>query len=364
MSHPESNAMLGAAQRRHISLCFFCAGIYTVPFSMHLLDIQNLHVSFRTDAGLLPAVTGLSLRVAEGESVGLLGESGCGKSATAMSVPRLLPMPPAVVTADSIGFRGADLLRTTPRDLQKIRGREIGVIFQDPMTSLSPLLKVGAQIEEAVTLHASSFKQGRGPASPRVALEWLAKVGIENPAQVALAWPHQLSGGMQQRVMIAIALANDPALIIADEPTTALDVTLQARILDLIGALRKPGAALLLISHDVGVIAKMAARVAVMYAGQVVEEAPAAAFFKRPLHPYSAALLAAVPSLATRGKPLPAIQGQVPLAGKWGAGCRFAPRCKFAGAECRVEAPELDEVEAGRWVRCGKVVSKKRTRAC
>ncbi|MCL1887717.1 MAG: ABC transporter ATP-binding protein [Kiritimatiellaeota bacterium] len=315
---------------------------------MTLLDIQNLHVTFATDAGLIHAVTGVSLTLAPGETLGLLGESGCGKSATAMSIPRLLPEPPAIIRADRMAFRGKDLLLATTRELRQMRGRDIGVIFQDPMTSLSPLVRIAPQIEEALLLHQPMPRR----EARRIALEWLARVGIDNPAQVALAYPHQLSGGMQQRVMVAIALANDPALIIADEPTTALDVTLQARILDLIGSLRKPGAALLLITHDVGVVAKMAARVAVMYAGQIVEEAPAAEFFKRPLHPYSAALLAAIPSLATRGKPLPAIPGQVPSPAAWPTGCRFAPRCSRATALCHEAAPELREVAPERKARC------------
>ena len=309
-----------------------------------LLDIQNLHVSFATDAGLVRAVTGISFTLDAGETLGLLGESGCGKSAAAMAVPRLLPSPPAQISASRISFRGRDLRLATTREFQKIRGREIGVIFQDPMTSLSPLVKVAAQIDEALALH--------GNARRGAALEWLAKVGIENPAQVAQALPCHLSGGMQQRVMIAIALANDPALIIADEPTTALDVTLQARVLDLIGTLRKPGAALLLITHDIGVVAKMATCVAVMYAGQIVEEAPAASFFKRPLHPYSTALLSAVPSLATRGKPLPAIPGQVPSPVNWPAGCRFAPRCARALERCRATSPAPHEFPNGHIVRC------------
>ena len=313
-----------------------------------LLDIQNLRVTFNTAAGAVRAVTGVSLSIEPGETLGLLGESGCGKSATAMAVPRLLPEPPAEIRADRLAFRGKDLLLATPRELRLLRGREIGVIFQDPMTALSPLVRIAPQIEEALLLHQ---KLPRHEAR-RTALEWLARVGIDKPGQVALAYPHQLSGGMQQRVMIAIALANDPCLIIADEPTTALDVTLQARILELIGTLRKPGAALLLITHDIGVVAKMSTRVAVMYAGQVVEEAPAEKFFRQPLHPYSRALLAAVPSLATRGKPLPAIPGQVPSPLAWPPGCRFADRCEHAAPQCKTAPPELRETAPGRWVRC------------
>ncbi len=315
---------------------------------MPLLDLHNLHVSFATDAGLLPAVTGLSLTLEPGETLGLLGESGCGKSATAMAIPRLLPSPPARITADRILFRGKDLLRATPRELRHIRGKDLGVIFQDPMTSLSPLLRIAPQIEEAIRLHNPLPKA----QLRRIALDWLARVGIDDPAQTALAWPHQLSGGMQQRVMIAIALVNDPSLIIADEPTTALDVTLQARILDLIGTLRKPGAALLLITHDIGVVAKMSTRIAVMYAGQIVEQAPATAFLARPLHPYSTALLNAIPSLATRGKPLPAIPGQVPSPAAWPTGCRFAPRCPRAFPLCHTTPPAPCEPAPGHTVRC------------
>ena len=315
---------------------------------MSILSIRDLHVVFDTPGGVLRAVDGVSLDVAPGETLGIVGESGCGKSVTAMSVLRLIPDPPGRIVSGSILFDGKDI-RTLPLpELRKLRGSAVGMVFQDPMTSLSPLHRVAEQIEEALLLHQSLPRR----ETRRIALEWLGRVGIENPAQVALAWPHQLSGGMQQRVMIAIALANNPALIIADEPTTALDVTSQARVLDLIGALRKPGAALLLITHDVGVVAKMATRVAVMYAGQIVEEAPSAEFFAKPLHPYSAALLSAIPSLATRGKPLPAIPGQVPSPLNWPTGCRFAARCSRGTAECLATVPELREVASGRWVRC------------
>lgn len=312
---------------------------------MPLLHVQNLHVSF----GPVRAVTGVSLRLEAGETLGLLGESGCGKSATAMAIPRLLPSPPADIRADAILLRGRDITSATARELQALRGRDVGVVFQDPMTSLSPLLKIAPQIVEALRLHRPlSAKAAHG-----LALEWLAKVGIDRPHEIARSHPYQLSGGMQQRVMIAIALANDPPLLIADEPTTALDVTLQARILELMTTLRAPGTGLLLITHDIGVVYKMATRIAVMYAGQIVEEAPAALFFKRPLHPYARALLEAVPSLATHGKELPAIPGQVPSPTQWPPGCRFAARCRHAMPQC-VAMPRLCHAPdaPGRTVRC------------
>lgn len=313
-----------------------------------LLSIRQLHVLFDTDEGVVHAVDGVSLDLERGEVLGLVGESGCGKSALAMSVPRLLPMPPARIAAESLALDGVELATLTPERMRALRGRRIGVIFQEPMTALSPLHRVGAQIEEAILLHE---RLPRREARAR-ALDWLERVGIPEPAQRARAWPHELSGGMQQRVMIAMALAHDPDLVIADEPTTALDVTLQAQVLELMRRLRREHSGLLLITHDMGVVSEMATRVAVMYAGEIVELAPAGDLFAEPRHPYTRALLAAMPSEATRGRPLPAIPGQVPSPLAWPAGCRFRERCPLAFARCGREHPALFASGDGRQARC------------
>ena len=240
-----------------------------MAISKHLLTVENLHVRFATDEGSLHAVDGVSFSLDRGEVLGVVGESGCGKSAMSMSVPQLLPMPPASFTADKIELDGQNLLKLSPKELSAVRGKKIGVIFQEPMTALSPLHRIGDQIEEAVSLHTPLPK----PTLRQIAIEWLGKVGISDPARAYMAWPHELSGGMQQRVMIAMALVHDPCLVIADEPTTALDVTTQAQVLALLKRLLGKDSGLLLITHDMGVISEMATRVAVMYAGQIVETA-------------------------------------------------------------------------------------------
>ena len=301
-----------------------------------LLEIADLQVAFDTDDGVVRAVTGASLRLDRGEVLGLVGESGCGKTATAMSVPRLLPRPAARV-AGRVLFDGRDLLALPLAEMRALRGRRIGVIFQDPMTSLSPLFRVGVQIAEVVRLHA----RVSAAAARAQALEWLGRVGIPDPAGRALAYPHQLSGGMQQRVMIAMALALDPDLVIADEPTTALDVTLQAQVLELLRRLLRRDSAVMLITHDMGVVWEMCTRVSVMYAGEIVEEAPSAPFFESPRHPYARALLDALPSAATRGRRLRAIPGQVPSPLAWPAGCRFRARCPCAFERCAQHPPLL-----------------------
>jgi oligopeptide/dipeptide ABC transporter ATP-binding protein len=312
-----------------------------------LLQIEDLRVRFATEHGDVPAVTGVSLQVQRGEVLGLVGESGCGKSATAMSIPRLLPRPAAQV-AGRILLDGRDLLTLPVAEMRPLRGRRIGVIFQDPMTSLSPLHRVGDQIEEVIHLHE---RLSRAAARERT-LAWLAEVGIPDPAGRSRAYPHELSGGMQQRVLIAMALILEPDLIIADEPTTALDVTIQAQILALLRRLHRGNAGVLLITHDMGVVWEMCTRVAVMYVGEVVEEAPAAAFFDAPRHPYARALLEAMPSMATRGRPLRAIPGQVPSL--LPAGCRFRDRCPCALARCGTHPPLL-ACGAGRTARCWRV---------
>lgn len=316
-----------------------------------LLEIKNLSVEFLSDdAGQSSAhaVDRVSLELDRGQVLGLVGESGCGKSATAMCIPRLLPMPPAKITSGKILFDGRDLLVLPLPELRKLRGEKIGVIFQDPMTSLSPLHRIGEQLEEVVQLHRKMSAAARRD----LALEWLARVGIPEPVQRAKAFPHELSGGMQQRVMIAMGLILEPDLIIADEPTTALDVTIQAQILNLMRKLYRKNSGLLLITHDMGVVYQMATRIAVMYAGQIVESCPdASAFFAHPRHPYSRALLEALPSAGTRGKRLKAIPGQVPYAGAFPAGCRFHDRCPAALPECAKMPQELRQ-EGISLVRC------------
>jgi len=264
-----------------------------------------------------------------------------------MSIPRLLPMPPARITQGCVLFDGKDLLRMPLSELRALRGDKIGVIFQDAMTSLSPLHRIGEQLAEVIRLH----RKLSSAATRALALDWLARVGIPNPAERAKAYPHELSGGMQQRVMIAMGLILEPDLIIADEPTTALDVTLQAQVLSLMRKLYRKNSGMLLITHDMGVVSQMATRIAVMYAGQIVEQADAAEFFAHPKHPYSIALLEAMPSAATRGKRLKAIPGQVPYAGNFPPGCRFHDRCPVARPDCAHTPPTLTDT-GNRRVRC------------
>lgn len=306
-----------------------------------LLEIDDLHVGFRTAEGLVRAVDGVSLRVERGETLCIVGESGCGKSALAMSIPHLLPHPAATFDAKRMTLDGIDLLHLQGRQLREVRGKRIGVIFQEPMTSLSPLHRIGDQIAEAILLHSDATRaQAR-----EMALEWLGKVGMSDPRRVLDAWPHELSGGMQQRVMVAMALVHDPDLVIADEPTTALDVATQSQILALLRRLVKRDSGLLLITHDMGVVREMATRVAVMYAGQIVETAPSDLFFAEQRHPYSRALLASLPSAATRGKRLPVIPGSVPSPLDWPTGCRFRNRCSIATSECATPPPPKNEAE-------------------
>jgi peptide/nickel transport system ATP-binding protein len=309
-----------------------------------LLDVRNLSVRFPRAA----AVEGVSFAVAEGETLALVGESGCGKTLTALSVLRLAP-PAAVVEARSIVLRGRELTRLSDREMREVRGKEVGVIFQDPLAALNPVWPVGEQVAEGLRLH-----EGLGcRAAWDRAVEALREVGIADPRRRASEYPHQLSGGMRQRAMIAAALACRPPLLIADEPTTALDVTLQAQIIDLLLRLREERRlSILLITHDLGVVAELAHRVAVLYAGQIVESAGVAALFRRPLHPYTRALLAAVPRL-DRGGRLATIEGAVPDPTRYPPGCRFAPRCPAALEACR-QPQELRELEPGHWVRCGR----------
>ena len=319
---------------------------------MPLLEVTDLRTYFTTDAGVARAVDGVSLQVGSGETLGIVGESGCGKTVTALSVLGLIPSPPGeIVSGSSIRFNDEELLDVKPARLREIRGNEISMIFQEPMTSLNPVLTVGHQIEEVLRLHRGLSKREARAAG--VAL--LSEVGIPEPDQRFDAYPHQMSGGMLQRVMIAIALSCEPRLLIADEPTTALDVTIQAQILDLLVSLqRKHGMALLLITHDLGVIAEVCDRVLVMYGGQIVEIGVTDEILTDPQHPYTQGLLASLPGIGERDVRLNPIPGTVPSAGSWPEGCRFRDRCSLAWERCAESAPSLLPVDggSGRSARC------------
>ena len=318
-----------------------------------LLEIDGLKTHFFTRDGVVRAVDGISFAVYPGETLAVVGESGCGKSVTSLSILRLIASPPGRIVAGRIRFQGRDLLDLTEPQMRKLRGNEISMIFQEPMTSLNPVLTVGRQITESLIVHRGLT---RVEAMSRAA-EMLRLVDIPEPQRRLGEYPHQLSGGMRQRVMIAMALACNPRLLIADEPTTALDVTIQAQILDLMRQLKqKTGAAIVLITHDLGVVAEMAQRVVVMYAGRKVEEAPVDELFGRPRHPYTRGLLNSIPRLdeaATAGrKRLAEIPGLVPSLREEIPGCAFAERCAYATQRCRREAPPLEAKGGGHWVAC------------
>jgi oligopeptide/dipeptide ABC transporter ATP-binding protein len=315
-----------------------------------LLELRDLRVSFDTPRGPARAVDGVDLTLEAGRTLCIVGESGCGKSMTALSLMGLVPRPAGRVEG-SIVFDGQELQGLSPRQWADLRGNRLAMIFQEPMTSLNPSHTVGRQLGEVLERHRGL----RGEPARAEVLETMRRVRIPAPERRFDEYPHRMSGGMRQRVMIAMALLCRPALLIADEPTTALDVTIQAQVLELMRALRDDtGTAILLITHDLGVVAEMADRVAVMYAGQVVEEAPVAALFEQPEHPYTVGLLGAIPSIGAPRARLAAIEGRVPAATDWPAGCRFAPRCPFADERCRREAPALREVRAGHRSRCWK----------
>jgi peptide/nickel transport system ATP-binding protein len=325
-----------------------------------LLEVENLQTHFATEDGVVRAVQGLSFSIGAGETVAIVGESGCGKSVTSMSILRLVAEPPGKI-AGSIRFQGRELLDLSEPEMQALRGKDIAMIFQEPMTSLNPVLTVGRQIGETLKLHEGLD----GNAAAARVVDLLSLVGIPAPARRLREYPHQLSGGMRQRVMIAMALACNPKLLIADEPTTALDVTIQAQILDLmIDLKRRVGAAIMLITHDLGVVAEMAERVVVMYAGRKVEEASAAALFATPRHPYTQGLLAAVPKLGSslgteaRGR-LTEIPGQVPSLRRPMVGCAFAGRCPHVMEICRTVTPSAAEAEPGHFVSCHLAVSRR-----
>ena len=310
-----------------------------------LLEVQGLRTWFHTDEGVAKAVDGVTYTVKKGETLGVVGESGCGKSVTALSVMQLLPMPPGNFEGGQILFRGQDLLTMTDAEMREIRGNEIAMIFQEPMSALNPVFTVGDQIMETVMLHRGLERE----AARAHAVEMLRKVGIPSPEQRVDEYPHQLSGGMRQRVMIAIAMSCDPALLIADEPTTALDVTIQAQILDLMRELQDAeGMSMLLITHDLAVVAETAHHVAVMYAGKVVEYSPVEELFANPRHPYTIGLFRSLPDLAGEGERLETIPGIVPSAYNFPSGCRFRTRCPIATDRCASEEPALLNLEAGK----------------
>jgi oligopeptide transport system ATP-binding protein len=315
-----------------------------------LLQVEGLRTLFRTHEGVVHAVNGISYALAEGESLGIVGESGSGKSGSSLSILRLIPQPPGEIAGGRVEFRGRDLLGLSEPEMREIRGREIAMIFQDPMTSLNPVLTVSRQMTESMETHL-----GMTPAEARArAVELLEMVGIPSAADRADDYPHQFSGGMRQRVMIAMALSCSPRLLIADEPTTALDVTIQAQILDLIKRLRTElGTAVILITHDLGVVAGMCDRIAVMYAGFIVESAPAGPLFADPRHPYTLGLLRSIPRLdADRKRRLVPIEGMPPDLIHIPAGCPLAPRCRFVVQRCRAENPPLRPVAAGHETAC------------
>ena len=315
-----------------------------------LLRVEGLRTTFLSRAGAVHAVNGISYQLAAGEALGIVGESGCGKSVSALSLMRLLPEPPARVEADAIEFDGVDLLAIPPEEMPRVRGREIAMVFQDPMTSLNPVLTIGQQIREALEEHLGYDRQR---AEART-IELLEMVGIPAARDRTSQYPHQFSGGMRQRAMIAMAIACGPKLLIADEPTTALDVTIQAQILDVLSRLpRELRMALILITHDLGVVAGLCDRVVVMYAGCIVEQAPTRDLYRRPSHPYTLGLLQSVPRIdrATDAELTP-IEGSPPDLSTLPVGCPFADRCRFAIARCREELPPITEIAPGHKVRC------------
>ena len=320
---------------------------------MALLEIRDLVTQFDTTAGTVQAVDGISYTVEEGETVAVVGESGCGKSVSALSVLRLIPDPPGRIAAGDIRFMGQDLLALDEDEIRKLRGRDIGMVFQEPMTSLNPVLSVGVQLTETILQH-----RGAGAAAAEArALELMRMVGISEPERRLTQYPHHLSGGMRQRVMIALALSCEPKLIIADEPTTALDVTIQAQILALMKDLtRRLGVALIVITHNLGVVARYADRVNVMYAGRIIESGDARQIYHHPRHPYTRGLLASVPRLdQPRGARLVPIEGQPPDLTRLDGGCAFRPRCRYAEPRCGEARPSLVRVEsigAGHLAAC------------
>ena len=321
---------------------------------MPLLDIRRLRTHFKTPQGTVRAVDDVSLTVVAGEVLGIVGESGCGKSVLSLSILRLLPMPPAIFAGGQILFDGQDLLKASTEEIRRIRGNRISMIFQEPMSALNPVFTIGNQLAEVFRVHQSL---GKAEALEK-AVTMLETVGVPAPRRRVKEYPYQLSGGMRQRVMIAMALACRPALLIADEPTTALDVTIQAQILDLMEQLRRDlDTAIIMVSHDLGVIAETAQRVVVMYTGKIMEAAETVALFDTPLHPYTRGLMRAIPSVTSRRDQgeLYEISGVVPSLLNLPSGCPFNPRCPLVGDICRRQEPELEEAAPGHWVSCWMV---------
>jgi oligopeptide/dipeptide ABC transporter ATP-binding protein len=320
-----------------------------------LLTIEDLKIHFHILAGTVRAVDGVSFHIDQGETLGVVGESGCGKSVTAMALLQLIPMPPGELVGGTAEFDGSDLLRLDSAQIRKVRGNRISMIFQEPMTSLNPVFTIGNQIKEAIFLHQGLDSR----RAEEKAVEMLDLVGIPDPLRRVDEYPHQLSGGMRQRVMIAMALSCNPALLIADEPTTALDVTVQAQILELMLALQKKiNMSILMITHNLGVIAEVANRVIVMYCGKIVESADVHSIFHNPLHPYTRQLLASVPHLGVDQARLQEIPGAVPNLYNLPPGCDFHPRCAEAEESCQLRGPELIEMEPGHWVACGRAAGR------
>ncbi len=316
-----------------------------------LLEVNDLSVAFRlADNSEALAVDGVSFAVGRGETLALVGESGCGKSVTCLALMRLLPVPPARLAGGSVKLSGRELLTLPESEMRRVRGAAMSMIFQEPMTSFDPVYTMGEQLAEAVMAHGGA-EEAEGIAA-RVDSA-MAAVGLPNPAGLMRRYPHELSGGMKQRAMIAMALLGNPEIILCDEPTTALDVTIQAQIMDLLARLqRERGMSMLFITHNLGLVAELAARAAVMYAGRIVETAPVAELFDRPLHPYTEGLLAGIPRLDRRVDRLPAIPGTVPGLAARPAGCRFAPRCRLAADRCRTDDPVLEDKGGGRLCAC------------
>ena len=315
----------------------------------NILRVEHLETKFNTDEGVISAVDDMNFTLKEGETLAIVGESGCGKTVTSLSVLRLIPYPPGKITGGHIYYKDKDLLGMTEKEMREIRGNEISMIFQEPMTSLNPVFTVGQQIMESLTYHQEMNKD----EARKRAIEMIKLVGIPSPEKCVDYYPHQLSGGMRQRIMIAMALACKPKILIADEPTTALDVTVQAQILRLMVELKeKTGTSIILITHDLGIVAQTANKVIVMYAGEAVESSDVKPIFKDPLHPYTIGLLRSLPKINEEQKVLYNIVGSVPSPKNYPTGCRFSPRCEKACEKCKTEKPPFYELASGRKVRC------------
>jgi len=314
-----------------------------------ILSVRNLKTYFHTDVGVARAVDGVSFDIRPGETLALVGESGCGKSMTALSILRLVPSPPGEIVEGQIFFQGQDLLQLTEKEMRRVRGNKISMIFQEPMTSLNPVFRIGSQIANTIRLHKDISKE----EARKQTIGLLERVGIPTPGERVDDYPHQMSGGMRQRVMIAMALACDPDLLIADEPTTALDVTIQAQILDLLRSLQEEQQmAMLLITHDLGIVAENAEDVAIMYAGQIIEQAPMDRVFEDPKHPYTLGLFKSLPKLSAGRQHLESIPGTVPNSARFPSGCRFHPRCRYAMDVCPKRVPLLEPVGEEHRVAC------------